>query len=120
MKQKNKTRNTWKLPVVLICHVILLNPFLHPSPYIVFNLLFKIPRSVSIEIRLGKWNEKIHSALPHSSKIDCLLATDKEKSVRVEREQGEWKVGFQIRGGVSPLWAVDFLFEGYVYYIMFY
>jgi hypothetical protein len=57
---------------------------------------------VSIEIRLGKWNEAIHSTLPHSSKIVCLLATDKKISVRVEREQGERKVGFQIRG-VSSL-----------------
>jgi hypothetical protein len=32
----------------------------------------------------------------------------------VEREQGEWKVGFQIRGGLSPLWAVDYSFEGYI------
>ena len=67
------------------------------SPYTVFYLLFKIPRSVSMEIHLGKRNKAILSILPHSSKIDCLLATDKEMSLRVEREQGERKVGFQIR-----------------------
>ena len=58
---------------------------------------------MSIEIRLAKWNEAIHSTLPHSSKIDCILATDKKMSVRVEREQGDKKVGFQIREGMSPL-----------------
>ena len=78
-------------------------PFLHPALYSVFYLLFQIPRSVSIEIRLGKWNEAIHSTLPLSSKTDCLLASDKEMSVGVEREQGERKVGFQNREGVSPL-----------------